>query len=208
MNNTKLIKDFGRIVLPQPEAAPEGRYASAVLVPVINTGDHLEIILTMRSSALRHHAGQISFPGGRLDEGEGVIDAALRESHEEIGLNPKSVDILGFLPGVLTAANFHIAPVLGVVCHHPELRASPDEVERILIEPLAPLLDQRRHVFENRDYKGQPFKTWVINHPTEYIWGATARMLVQWSQAMFNNQHPNDHASGDNTSGNNNRGAA
>ena len=181
-----LIKKFEQILLSQPEAAPEGRRASAVLVPILDRGDHLELILTMRASTLRHHAGQISFPGGRLDEGETVIDAALRESHEEINLDPSLVDIRGFLPGVITTANFHIAPVLGIIKESPQLTPAPDEVERILIEPLAPLLDQDRHGREAKEYQGQPYKTWVIAHPSEYIWGATAKMLVQWSRAMFN----------------------
>ena len=186
MTGSELIKKFEQIMLPAPEAAPEGRRASAVLVPILDRGDHLELILTMRSSTLRHHAGQISFPGGRLDDGETVIEAALRESQEEIGLNPDLVDIRGFLPGVITTANFHIAPVLGLIKTHPELTAAPDEVERILIEPLAPLLDRGRHGRQAKEYQGQPYQTWVIDHPSEYIWGATAKMLVQWSQAMFN----------------------
>ena len=186
MNGSELIKKFEQIMLPAPEAAPEGRRASAVLVPILDRGDHLELILTMRSSTLRHHAGQISFPGGRLDAGETVIEAALRESHEEIDLIPDQVDIRGFLPGVITTANFHIAPVLGIIKGDPQLKPAPDEVERILIEPLAPLLDRGRHGRQDKEYQGQAYQTWVIDHPSEYIWGATAKMLVQWSQAMFN----------------------
>jgi 8-oxo-dGTP pyrophosphatase MutT (NUDIX family) len=138
----------------------------------------------LRSTTLRSHAGQISFPGGSLDNGEDVIDAALRESREEIGLNSDSVDIRGYLPGVVTVANYHIAPVLGVIDHRPDLIPSPNEVERILVEPLAPLLDRRYHGREVKEHEGRSYQTWVIKHRSEYIWGATAKMLIQWSQAM------------------------
>ena len=192
MNSATIIDQFDAITLNAPEPAPAGRRASAVLVPIIYHEGQLRLILTMRSSTLRHHAGQISFPGGRLDDGETVVQAALRESQEEIGLHPDLVQIRGFLPGVITTANFHIAPVLGLIDHIPDLNPAPDEVERILIEPLAPLLDRQNHGREAKEYQGQPYQTWVIDHPSEYIWGATAKMLVQWSRAMLG-QGTEDH---------------
>ena len=168
------------------EPAPEGRRASAVLIPLVEMDGDLNVILTERSSRLRHHAGQISFPGGAIDHGESVEQAALREAHEEINLSPNDVEILGHLPGVLTTANFHIAPVLGLIKKDVSrdglgLTPHPDEVERILIEPIRPLLWRQNHRQEPRQYNGVDYKTWVIDHQHEYIWGATAKLIVQWS---------------------------
>ena len=147
------------------------------------------MILTERSPRLRHHAGQISFPGGAIDHGETVADAALREAHEEINLSPYHVDVIGHLPGVLTTANFHIAPVLGLIKHgmvtqESDLTPHPDEVGRIILEPLRPLLWRQNHRQEPRQNNGVDYKTWVIDHQDEYIWGATAKLIVQWSRLL------------------------
>ena len=184
MDKNNIITTLKRITMLEPESAPKGKIPSAVLVPVIDAGDAPQVILTVRAATLRHHAGQISFPGGRINHGETPLDAALRESHEEIDLNPNEVDILGFLPGVITTANFHIAPVLGIIRSTPHLTPALVEVERIIIEPLEPLLDPQNHHMQNKKYNEINYKTWVIKHPTEYIWGATAKMMVQWSKAM------------------------
>ncbi|MCE2516769.1 MAG: CoA pyrophosphatase [Alphaproteobacteria bacterium] len=170
---------FREIAMPMAEAPPDGRRPSAVLVALMDDGDRVQVILTERSAQLRHHAGQISFPGGRIDDGESAIDAALREAHEEIGLKPEDVEVLGHLPGVVTTANFHIAPVVGVVRRQVELTPAPDEVARILIEDIQPLLDRSQFEREPKQYNGVDYQTWVIRHPREYIWGATAKLLVQ-----------------------------
>ena len=185
----ELIRAFQGVMRPDAEAAPQGRRASAVLIPLLEDQGELKVILTKRSTQLRHHAGQISFPGGAIDQGETVEQAALREAHEEINLNPSHVDVLGHLPGVLTTANFHIAPVLGLVkrelaTNDMNLSPHPDEVDRILLEPIHPLLLEENHRQEPRQYNGVDYKTWVIDHHQEYIWGATAKLIVQWSRLL------------------------
>ena len=111
-------------VLSRPDPAPAGLRASSVLVPVIIDDARPYLILTKRTAHLPNHAGQICFPGGKIDQGESVMDAALRESEEEIGLTPDQVEPLGYLPGVIAAGQFHIAPVLGVV--KPSVQLLPD----------------------------------------------------------------------------------
>ena len=155
---TSVLEDFRNIALPEAEVPPAGRRPSAVLIPLVIEDGVLKVVLTERSSTLRHHAGQISFPGGRIDAGEVPHLAALREADEEIGLKPEDVEILGFLPEVITTANFHIAPVLGLIQGTPSLTKQPDEVARILIEPLLPMLDPVNFMREPKQYKGVDIK--------------------------------------------------
>jgi len=185
---SEILDVLGGCIQPEADPVPEGRRASAVLMALIKDEGRYSIILTERSSELRHHAGQISFPGGQIDQGETVLGAALREAEEEIALPAGKVDVLGYLPGVVTTANFHIAPVLGVVNADVSLVPAEAEVSRILIEPVLPLLDPGRHRSVQREYQGKPYQSWEIQHDREYIWGATARILVQWSARIQANQ--------------------
>jgi len=178
------LDDLASVIQPKADPVPQGRRASAVLMALMEDAAGLSIILTERSPDLRHHAGQISFPGGRIDQGETVIEAALREAEEEIALPAHAVDVLGYLPGVVTTANYHIAPVLGLVKSGVSLIPSEAEVARILIEPVLPLLNPGRHRPVRREHQGRPYQSWEIDHDREYIWGATARILVQWSERI------------------------
>lgn len=167
-------------IIPKPEEAPEGLRASTVLVPVIIEDKRPYLILTKRTAHLPNHAGQICFPGGKINHGEGVMQAALRESREEIGLASEHVEPLGYLPSVVAAGNFHIAPVLGLVDPRAKLIADPGEVERIFPLPLDIALNHRHFRERTINNNGQNYITWVIDHHEEYIWGATARIIVQW----------------------------
>lgn len=175
---------FSDHVLSQPEKAPAGLRASSVLVPVVIDAEQPYLILTKRTAHLPNHAGQICFPGGKMDQGETVMATALRESHEEIGLNPDQVEPLGYLPGVIAAGKFHIAPVLGVVPPSVCLSPDPGEVERIFPLPLDIALNHNHFREESIYNNSQHYQTWVIDHHEEYIWGATARIIVQWHAAI------------------------
>ena len=179
-------RHLASVAAVEPDQSPEGLLSSAVLVGLIDDGtDNPLVLLTQRADHLRHHGGQISFPGGRMESGESPAEAALREAEEEVGLSGGDVDILGYLPGVTTIAGFHIAPVLAAVNGRPELRPDPGEVERILLEPVYPLLEPANHEPIMREYEGKTRQSWRIRHEREHIWGATARLIVQWSRLLY-----------------------
>lgn len=154
---------------------------SAVLVPIVHDGSTTSLILTKRSSHLRNHRGEISFPGGRVEEAESVRDAALRETEEEIGLPREQVMVVGELDPLTTfVSNSVIVPVVGVVTGALDLRANQDEVESILVVPIAELL--RTDTYHNEWWptpRGD-LNIHFFTLDTETIWGATARMLHQF----------------------------
>ena len=183
------MTELGRlasVVSKEPDSPPGGLLPSAVLVGLLDGGvGGPKVVLTERAGHLRHHAGQISFPGGRIEPGETQVEAALREAEEEVGLSGGDIEILGHLPGVTTTAGFHIAPVLGAIRGRPELRPDPGEVERILVEPVGPLLEPANHEPVMREHKGRTYRSWTIRHDREHIWGATARLIVRWSRLLY-----------------------
>lgn len=139
------------------------------------------VVLTRRSSRLRSHTHQVSFPGGRLDIGEAPLDAALREAHEEVGIDPASVQIIGRLSSLRTVLNpSPITPFVGVVADRPRLRPNPAEVERAYDIPLVELYDPevyREELWTFPDGSEHPMAFFELIGDT--VWGATARMLVE-----------------------------
>lgn len=163
----------------RPDAVPERLVAAAVLVG-ITAGPVSGVLLTKRTAHLRQHSGQVSFPGGRIDPGDASPEAAaLREAHEEVGLDPGQVEVLGRLRDHVTTTGYRVTPVLALLRPGFVTAASADEVEAVFQLPLAVLLDpaapRRRTVIVG----GRPRAFWVWPHPEHEIWGATAAMLVQ-----------------------------
>jgi 8-oxo-dGTP pyrophosphatase MutT (NUDIX family) len=151
---------------------------AGVLVPFIERPSGVQVILTKRSSALKHHPGQIAFPGGKQDEGDrDVIAAALREAEEEIALNRSNVEVLGTLPAHETVTGFIVTPVLARVRTHFEPFAEPGEVAEVFEAPLAHVTDPARFVIQSRRWRGQRRHYFTVPYGPYYIWGATARIL-------------------------------
>ena len=166
---------------------PEGRKLrpAGVLAPIVARDSGFHLLLTKRSSALKHHPGQIAFPGGKQDEGDtDVIAAALREAHEEIGLPYDIVDVLGTLPAHETVTGFTVTPVFAFVRDEFEVIPEPGEVDELFSVPLSHVADPANHLIESRRWRGTRRHYFTVPYGPYYIWGATARMLRAWSDRM------------------------
>lgn len=162
-----------------PELAPAERTLrpAAVLVGIIAGRAGAEVILTKRASHLKHHPGQIAFPGGKTEDSDSGPEAtALREAEEEIGLLPALVRPIGRLPGHETVTGFQMTPILAEVANFSPCR-DPSEVEEVFTVPLAHLLDPGRYSVERRQWRGQWRSYYAVPWGPYYIWGATARIL-------------------------------
>lgn len=151
---------------------------AAVLVPVVAYGEGERVILTKRTAHLSNHAGQISFPGGRVDrEDPDVIATALRETEEEIGLDRAHVSILGALDAYVTGTGFVVVPVVGLVRPGFTLLPAQHEVAEVFEVPFGFLMDHRNHQRHKGVFNGVERQWWAMPYREHYIWGATAGML-------------------------------
>ena len=159
---------------------------AGVLIPLLWRGQGIEMVLTRRTDTVLTHKGQISFPGGQREDADTeTIETALRESYEEIGLEPSRVTVLGELDDVFTAvSNFVITPVVGLVEGDiDDLRPAPDEVRSLLIVPVDRLLDPQVHTAETRTVGEQQYRIHYYTVGEDIIWGATGRIVYQFLQA-------------------------
>ena len=153
--------------------------AAAVLVPIVDHPSGLTVIFTKRTSHLKAHSGQVSFPGGRAEPEDPTPEfTALREAREEIGLAMERVEVLARLPDYHTRTGFRVTPVVALVTAPVELVPDPREVEEVFEVPLAFLLDPANHRRETRELQGRNVGYYVMRYGTHTIWGATAGMLV------------------------------
>ena len=170
-----------------PGTVPASRLTpAAVLVPIIDRAEGLTVLLTRRTDHLASHAGQISFPGGHVEPGDGSPEeAALRETEEEIGLARGHVHILGRLDDYITGTGFDITPVVGVVETPFELDPDPHEVAEVFEVPLGFLLDPANHQRHSRRFNGEHRFFYAMPYNDHYIWGATAGMMVNLYELLM-----------------------
>ncbi len=158
---------------------------AAVLVPIILGRDGYELILTKRSSALKHHPGQIAFPGGKHDEGDtDLIATALREAREEIGLPATNLEILGTFAPHETVTSFSMTPVVALLKRDFDVVPEAGEVAEVFRVPLAYVLNTANYVVESRHWRGQQRSYYAVPYGPYYIWGATARILRAWTDRL------------------------
>jgi 8-oxo-dGTP pyrophosphatase MutT (NUDIX family) len=175
--NPELKADFAVMAPPRP---------AAVLVPVVLRAE-LTVLLTQRAADLRSHAGQISFPGGRVDaEDNSALDAALREAREEVGLASGFIEPLGYLDSYRTGTGFQIVPVVGLVRPGFTLALDPVEVAEAFEVPLRFLMDPANHRRDSREWRGGRRRFfYAMPYEGRYIWGATAGMLRNMHQRLY-----------------------
>ncbi|MGV3480034.1 MAG: CoA pyrophosphatase [Sphingobium sp.] len=157
---------------------------AAVLVAVTDRTDP-GVILTQRTETLRKHAGQIAFPGGRIDAGDtGPVGAALREAEEEIALPPSAVTVIGETDPYRTITGFQVTPVVGVVRPDIVLRANDAEVADVFEVPLSFLLEPMNHLEQAVEWQGRERHYYEITYGERRIWGATAAMIVNLARRL------------------------
>ncbi len=158
---------------------------AGVLIALLDDPDGLRLVLTKRNSALKHHPGQIAFPGGKVDPGDdGPVGAALRESREEIGLDPANVKILGALAPHETVTSFNVTPVVGRVLRPFTPVPEAGEVDEVFTVPFAHVTDPANYQIQSRLWRGSKRSYFVVPYGPYYIWGATARILRALADRM------------------------
>lgn len=158
---------------------PADPIAAAVLVALVDRPEGPTVLLTQRASQLAQHAAQVSFPGGRLEPSDpDIASAALREAHEEIGLDPSLVQVVGYLPDHLVISGFRVTPVLALVTPPISLTPNPEEVAEVFEVPMSHFFDKANHKARLRRVGDEDILLYDIPWQQQNIWGATAGMLL------------------------------
>ena len=186
---TRMSQDPTGVVMPpgsaqwptgMRECLSQSLKPAGVLIPIVERAASLSVLLTQRSAELKHHAAQISFPGGGMEDVDAdILATALRETHEEVGIAPREVSVIGYLEPMPTVTGYAVTAVVGLVSEPLDLIIDTTEVEYAFEVPLSFLLDRRNQHFTEREFQGKKIPTIEFFYANQCIWGATAHMLVQ-----------------------------
>ena len=166
---------------------PEDRVLveAAVLVGLVEREEGMQVLLTRRTDALRHHAGQVSFPGGRIEpEDVDAVAAATRETFEEVGIPGSKIAPLGYLDALTTITGFRVLPVVATIERDYIARPDPDEVADVFEVPLGFLLDPANLASLSLEHRGRPRQVWEFTYPGQRIWGVTAAILLNLRERL------------------------
>lgn len=183
-------RDTGDHVL-NPELGPYARWEgpprdAAVLIGLLPRSGGPHVVLTQRTAHLKSHAGQVAFPGGKIDPGDAGPDAAaLREAEEEIGLPPQNVELIGRLSPYLTGSGYKVVPIVGLIGGEPVFKPNPGEVDDIFEVPLNFLMNPANHQKLSRDWQGRPRYFYAMPFGERYIWGVTAGIIRSLYETVF-----------------------
>ena len=159
---------------------------AGVLVPIFERADGMSVLLTKRSAELKHHAGQVSFPGGRMEESDAdVVATALRETDEEVGIASHHVSVLGYLSTMPTITGYAVTPVVGIVSSNVELSIDSTEVEHAFEVPLSFLLDEANDILTEWDAGERRVPMVEFHWEEQRIWGATAFMVLMLRKELL-----------------------
>lgn len=177
--------DFALNALTPDKNAVGAARPAAVLAPIVARPEGATVLLTQRAAALRQHSGQIAFPGGKIDDKETPLVAALRETMEEIGLETRHIEPVGWLDPYLTGTGFRILTMTAIVEPPFELSINRSEVEEVFETPLSFLMNAANHQRQSREWQGRLRHFYVMPYENRYIWGATAGILRNLYERLY-----------------------
>ena len=188
-NNLKSVLQTEPIPIDIWKASGSSEYKpAAVLIPLFWKDEDLHILLTKRSENLKHHPGQVSFPGGGFEESDDSIrQAAVRETNEELGISKNHINVVGYLENMETISKFHVTPFVAILNPEFNIEVNQDEVAEVFSVPLSFFMDFSNRLTRKAEYKNKLHKYYIYQYENHTIWGVTAEIIVKLCKKINKN---------------------